>query len=534
MNSKVYIILFSALLLVVSCDRQNEIKNADLLKAEKLMDSNPEKSVAILANLNKSSLTDSSDIAAYVLLKVQLADKNNAISESDSMIKVAVKYYDQNGSDLQRAKAHYLFAQYYLQMKQIVNAVDQLYLALPYVEKTDYLNYIVLVKGDLGELLSSNGFYREADDLFTELYQLQKKKKDYSHMALTLLRWGNNYLYSADYNKAKQLIKQADRMTRQYPDKVMEEHILFSLSNLYSKTKEWRLAVDAALEGSSMNSDNERYGFYCLVLEEAYNGLQKYDSASYYVDKRMQTNPAMISSVYVFKNNGNNRIIVNYREYQGSTFFISRDSNTTSGIRNLISSYNSKSTKLSSPYLTVLFALLLLALLFFIIMFFRKHSKRLKEEKDKLLQTNSNMGKLLEEHLQKEKELSNQVSNLIKNNSYNDFKKTDIYQKLIKIAVYNYNNPDSLNEIDDSLWEEMNDTIQRATPDFVNELKSQYGIENVDELHFCSLLHIGFSYVDIAKLYGCTKQAVYKKRDLIIKNTGIESREKFLEMFTGN
>lgn len=74
-----------------------------LQKAERLMQSRPDSALALLGRYTTRSFSDSADIAAYALLRTQADDKNYIDHTSDSLIKIAVRYYDRHGSKLQQA-----------------------------------------------------------------------------------------------------------------------------------------------------------------------------------------------------------------------------------------------------------------------------------------------------------------------------------------------------------------------------------------------------------------------------------------------
>ena len=103
MKNTVIIILF-AMSLLSSCTIRQDY-NQQLLKADSLMQLRPDSALNILKSISPKKLSTRADNAYYALLLTQAQDKNFVVQKDDSLIQIAVHYYDSIGDTKMQAKA---------------------------------------------------------------------------------------------------------------------------------------------------------------------------------------------------------------------------------------------------------------------------------------------------------------------------------------------------------------------------------------------------------------------------------------------
>lgn len=109
MRFLLYIPLILSVCLLFSCHREQESTNLHLLEAERLMDSRPDSSLALLTAIPAKTLSEAYDSALYGLLLTQ-AQYKNFIDSTDSIpISRAVEYYRLHSSD----RRHLMLSLYY-------------------------------------------------------------------------------------------------------------------------------------------------------------------------------------------------------------------------------------------------------------------------------------------------------------------------------------------------------------------------------------------------------------------------------------
>ncbi|MBD3590989.1 lipopolysaccharide assembly protein LapB [Bacteroides sp. GM023] len=101
------------------------------------------------------------------------------------------------------------------------------------------------------------------------------------------------------------------------------------------------------------------------------------------------------------------------------------------------------------------------------------------------------------------------------------------YKTLITIKQHNYENPDENKKIPTEIWETLLYEIDQLTHGFIKGLMGKYERLSKEDVYFCCLVKIGMKYADIAYVFGCTSNAVYKRRDAILKRMDVETKVKF-------
>lgn len=101
------------------------------------------------------------------------------------------------------------------------------------------------------------------------------------------------------------------------------------------------------------------------------------------------------------------------------------------------------------------------------------------------------------------------------------------YKSLLNFKQHNYENPDENKEIPKEIWETLLSEIDQLTNGFIKRLRGKYERLLNEDIYFCCLVKIGMKYADIAHVFGCTANAVYKRRDAILKRMDVETPSKF-------
>lgn len=148
MKNTVIIILF-AMSLLSSCTIRQDY-NQQLLKADSLMQLRPDSALNILKSMSSEKLSTRADNAYYALLLTQAQDKNFVVQKDDSLIQIAVHYYDSIGDTKMQAKAHYYWGCVYRDMNQQAEAIREFFIAAPLTEKSKEKRQLGLIYNNIG------------------------------------------------------------------------------------------------------------------------------------------------------------------------------------------------------------------------------------------------------------------------------------------------------------------------------------------------------------------------------------------------
>ena len=102
MKATVLAALLLAYCILAACTRSSP--NAQLVQADSLMQKFPDSALYFLEKIRPEELNSLEDRAYYALLVTQVQDKNYIFQENDSLIRIAVQYYDSIKSTSMQAK----------------------------------------------------------------------------------------------------------------------------------------------------------------------------------------------------------------------------------------------------------------------------------------------------------------------------------------------------------------------------------------------------------------------------------------------
>ena len=89
--------------LLAACTEKTDY-NTLLVRADSLMNLHPDSALHMLESISTDSLSTKADRAYHALLLTQARDKNYMVQTDDSLIQVAVRYYDTHEDALLQAR----------------------------------------------------------------------------------------------------------------------------------------------------------------------------------------------------------------------------------------------------------------------------------------------------------------------------------------------------------------------------------------------------------------------------------------------
>lgn len=196
MKNTVIIILF-AMSLLSSCTIRQDY-NQQLLKADSLMQLRPDSALNILKSISSKKLSTRADNAYYALLLTQAQDKNFVVQKDDSLIQIAVHYYDSIGDTKMQAKAHYYWGCVYRDMNQQAEAIREFFIAAPLTEKSKEKRQLGLIYNNIGYIYNIQDFNQKADSIYQLVEIIAIELKDTTLWAEALSKQGSIALSKGD------------------------------------------------------------------------------------------------------------------------------------------------------------------------------------------------------------------------------------------------------------------------------------------------------------------------------------------------
>lgn len=581
-------------MLLISCVSTTDRPISPLLSADSSIQiGHVDSALTILEDITPSCLDTELSKAWYALLLTQAADEKCVTHTNDSLIRIAVDYFDSFGDVLQQAKAHYYWGRFFQDRDDIERAVREFLTAIPLAEKAKDYELNILLRSNLGFLCRENGLQEAADSLYKQVMELAEAHKDSLRLATSLVNRADIYIENGEgyYDIAEGYLKRASMLAENFENCYNKDIIYRSLGYLFEYQGKLQDAIFWANKGMVFDEDTlQRQGCY-LVLGSVYAWSGQYDSARVYLNRCFYSeNYYTIANAYmrlseVAKALGDSDEALEYElkyiTYKDSIKFLEHPVQLVSSFKDitysqLLEHYRSYLIQYRLCLLIALFLLLLLLLSFSYFLFKRK--KNNKEiafiiEKNKILysdievlrreldqknegikdmhqycltiettvkqkeQLESCMKELLEQQKQIQNELEQQleekeieVIHLRKLNLCYALSFTPIYKRLHELSRSNKKNPDNMEKVTSQEWNALCCEINNVSLGFVDRLRSKFERLSEEDIHFCCLVRLEFKYSDIALIWGCTSVAVYKRSSSILEKIGMGKEVKLLEV----
>lgn len=582
--------LWALLSLCLSCSKVEQAELASLSQANSLLeDGRVDSALIVLENIPAGELTSAAAQARYALLLTQARDKNYIPHTNDSLIRIAINYYDTTDDVLSRAKAHYYLGRVYQDINDIEATVREFLFAMPLAKEVDDYDLTFLLQGNLGYLFWENGLLQEADSLYKCALALAEEKQDTVRWALTLSNLSDVYLDQGEmhYNEVEGYLNQALSLMKNQKNISVKRRILFSLAFLYERMGKLPETISMAQRYIAIQPDTtKRYGAYYLI-GSAYYKMEKYDSATSYLNRCMISDDFAIKEAVYMRladmANAQGRIKdvlfyeSKYQSYNDSVRLRKQPVGITAISRDIlhqqiVSTY--RSALIQYKYYFVIIAVIVLSVVLFLFIKRKKEKRRVHQlyieykdnkfrlkqleqalllknseiklweerykesenDRDRQKQINSCLNELLEdkrlldaENDKALKEQERQIENL-KNKNFRDLIiQTDIFKKMQALKRRNKENSEK-NKLTDDDWDDLEREFNLLIPHFLKRLNERYDSLLKKDIRFCCLVKIGFSFAEMQYVLGCAPDTVYKRSQELKKRMGVDQKEKLKDI----
>lgn len=208
---KYYILLIGALLGCMSCGESRNQSNK-LDAAAELMFDHPEQALSILKSLDVDEISSRSGKARFALLYTQALDKNQIELQSDSLIHLAVDYYNRKGSEQEKALAHYYYGCVYANLHDIDVAMKSLVAAEAFAVNTNDSYLQGLIHSRIGNLYSDEYLQEDALLRFERARACFHQAGAARNEAISLNNKAYIYYLTGDFAAAKESWQEAKKL----------------------------------------------------------------------------------------------------------------------------------------------------------------------------------------------------------------------------------------------------------------------------------------------------------------------------------
>lgn len=240
--------LVATVLLLFMCACSDHPQAPTLLEAEKIIEERPDSALAILTKIENINQLSEKDHATYCLLLTQAQDLNYITHTSDSLIKIAAKYFEKS-KDMHRASlSYYYMGRVNADLYDALKAQEYYLKALEVGEKTKDYHLLARICNNLGTLYNYQDIYDMALPIQKKAlhYLEQDTKLDSANISFVLRNITRTFTQIHQFDSAIYYLQQA----MIYAKPQNKPSILNDLGNLYYEQKKYLQAeqyIDAAL-----------------------------------------------------------------------------------------------------------------------------------------------------------------------------------------------------------------------------------------------------------------------------------------------
>ena len=498
------------------------------------MEHYPDSALITLEGIEEPLKMKKADRAFYALLLTQAHEKNEITHTDDSLIQIAVDYYE-DGKDVYReAQSLYYLGCVYADMNNITLSIDALLKAettLGGKYKNDRLTY--LINSNLASQYSSQGFYDKALEVSQKAYVNSIKRNDSTDLFFPLDQIGSTFLLQNENDSAFFYYDQALEIAEIQSDSSWVAYFSSKISRAHFYQKNFNKAYQYITKAINYDTDERSLLVYYCDKGDLFNEMQEQDSARYYLIKSLKSdniNTQFLSTLTLFeieRNAGNYKKAVEYIEIHNilddSIYAVKKQAEIAKLLNEHAIKIHVKKITFQEKKKTVyiisscIIVLILLAFTFMIVDKHRKShiiklQKQLMRNRTEILKTNQQKENLKTVDNISEKDILRKIC--IKNieTSGELFKKTIIYKEIHLLDRLNNK------EIHLSLKtrSDLRETIYETFPDALLSLIDLYSLNSEDAL-CCILYSLNLSNCTVAACMGVAEGAI-KTRKSRLKN----------------
>lgn len=512
--------------LLASCTRQRT-PDTLLIQADSLMEAHPDSALRMLESIEPQQLEEEADRAYYALLLTRARDKNDIAQKDDSLIRIAVQYYDSVGDVPRQAKAHYHWGGVLRDQYNYYHALNEYAHATYYTKRCKNQKLLSLIYNNIANIYYQENHHREADSIYQLLQQQATLQKDTLNLVEALSQRGaiNIEKGKAYYQYAESLLLRASEMSKHLSNNMLKAGIASSLSALYSRMQKNEEAIEYAKERLTLLTDTALYAKGYLLLGDTYYNAKQYDSARFYLNKALCT-PKYSTRAYAYMRLADIAKDLNdlekslelerlYSAYKDSAY----SQNFYISPTKLFSSTVPSKAKSDFPFTRWIsyICVCILAVGGYLLMKQRKKvsddnaekKKKLQEELDVLTKERNALAKEALEH-------------------------SEVYSKIERI-IHSYKKYDKSEEqLDDDDWQRFIAETDARWDKAVTRLMTRCELEK-EEVHLCCLLLTDFPVSNLEYIVKQTRNTIYRKEKEILKKadcpSGINKLKEFLKNY---
>ena len=346
-----------------SCSRHHDASADRIERAERIMDSMPEKALALLDSIAEPERLPRADYALYCLLETEAKDKTGQPSRSEERIAVASEYFGARRDYERAVRAYFYHSRVLSDLLDDKRRLTMLLRAEEYMPYSPDDNLKGLICYDIGEVYKSQYLEDEAIAYYEKsMHHFRKAEKAKNEMyALYQIGWA--HMTKKDFDEAVTFFDRCLDGSEKCNDKAFVSMMYSSLGSAYYWLEDYEAAKRNIIKSFAMDSlRNDVSGRY-KTLGDIYLKNIDLDSARVCYDRALSIAEqckdslkivGLVSSMYIIERNKCNfeTALILHEKYNMLTNAI-HEKNMFSSIKKIKHMYNNEKLQVEKQQLAI-------------------------------------------------------------------------------------------------------------------------------------------------------------------------------------
>lgn len=290
MTMKIHKFLVNVLILITFCTCTVSTDYTSALKhAEDCMNDQPENALTALQNIPYPEQLSNQQYALWCLLITQAQDKCYITHDTDSLINIAVRYFDKGDNSYRKAQAYYCQGRVYTDMLLFDKAIVGYLKAEELVQYTTNNDLHAHICNHLGDLYRKNSLLDKSLAYYQKAYSCYELDGFSKGMAYTLRDIGIAYEYIGEMDSSIIYLNKSLDYAKENDWNDLNVSVLNCLGSTYISMELYPVAINYISAAISMIEDRELLYSSYYTLASLYKEVGKKDSALLYFDKSINS-----------------------------------------------------------------------------------------------------------------------------------------------------------------------------------------------------------------------------------------------------
>lgn len=544
-----YPLCLLAVLLWTACTHADYSRR--MAEADRVMDLYPDSALRLLQGISPSDLEEG-DRMRHRLLTVEAECRNGQMPASDSLLWPVIGYFHRAGDVFWEARGEYnRGCILYQNHRQAGQALDIFQRVKTLMEQCGNTWWLGRTYGRMAYIYHSQGMYPQADSLYRQAEQVAVQVADTALWLEILDRRSVHLIAKGEdcYQEAETQLLKAYKLAQH--KKFLKNRIscIETLSLLYSYMEDGEQALRYAQEAWKLEPDTTQSYMSSLLIGEAYYQLNRYDSATIWLEKTVVCRPSLAvrSAAYmrladIAEELGDvEKALMYQKKYQQAEYDLAGRAQQVAEIRltEQDQAHQQEQAQMKRLILICLAAIGVLAVCIVLLLGWRiRERKRRRRQMDTLMKywwrehwillsaepsAAEPEVRLLPPPAEREEQSAFNFDNLSA-----CLQETEPYAKAKRILAHYKSYADYEEHFTVEDQDQLLHYIDLYTDGFIARLKKKASLSEND-LRFCGLHLLGWSTQEIAVLLEKDRSGVYKRQKRILHHCFPEAGDEKLE-----